>query len=648
MTVAPSVARPADKRLTTSTPRVGRVLACSPSVASAAAARGHCVSRVLPVGTAIDGRSILSPYDARGRDIAARIRLDACGRTPDGAYIRTASCLDRGSKRAHSRRIGTARDGLAIYGRRDRGGRLLRSRDLDACHGHRHRINGRSVYHYHLTRDFPYAVGCFHLKPKRPAAAVKPPSVPPPAPMPTAPAPTPTPTSTPVRPGDVTFTPALAPAFSHNIPDYAVRCTADTPVEFATTGPATVAIDDGGTARTGSIPLAPGEGFAFTVDDGARSSVHHARCLPANFPRTNFIRPGNPEIEFLITGTTDPGPGYAMIFDTFGVPLWWKHTEEIPLDLRLLDNDELAVAHFIGFGFGVDPRSAFEFRRLDGTLTARYQTIGSPTDGHDMLPLANGNVILATYAPRSGVDLRPYVDDANATVLDTHLQEIRPDGSLAWQWRSEDHMGLNETAHWEIPPTALPDGREVYDMLHFNSLELDGDGLVLSFRHADAIYRIDRATGAIDWKIGGTTTPQSLTVLGDRHSGPHLSGQHDARVLPDGTVTVYENGSFVLRGGRALRLRLDTAARTATIIEDLSDPDTPNSPCCGSARRLLGGNWLVAWGGTARISELEPDGTVTFALGFESGGFRYRAVPLLPGRITREALRAGMDAQARR
>ncbi|MGL5908804.1 MAG: hypothetical protein ACRCZP_02310, partial [Phycicoccus sp.] len=39
------------------------------------------------------------------------------------------------------------------------------SADLDACHGHVGPVlwdgEVREMYHYHLTRDYPYTVGCF-------------------------------------------------------------------------------------------------------------------------------------------------------------------------------------------------------------------------------------------------------------------------------------------------------------------------------------------------------------------------------------------------------------------------------------------------------------------------------------------------------
>lgn len=44
-------------------------------------------------------------------------------------------------------------------------GKLLANADLDACHGHTHRVklDGKTVriYHYHATLEYPYTVGCY-------------------------------------------------------------------------------------------------------------------------------------------------------------------------------------------------------------------------------------------------------------------------------------------------------------------------------------------------------------------------------------------------------------------------------------------------------------------------------------------------------
>ena len=167
-----------------------------------------------------NGIPILPALTDQGRDAVARDVQDACGGRTDGqgryAYRAGLRCLDSRAHRRHSPRIGWARDGFPIYGSRGKDGRTLRSRDLDACHGHTHviRFRGRAVrkYHYHLTSDFPYVVGCFR---GRPTAWTEPATeAPPVAPAPPA-----------LTTLDVTTTPAaMYPGFDRGVSDYVVRC----------------------------------------------------------------------------------------------------------------------------------------------------------------------------------------------------------------------------------------------------------------------------------------------------------------------------------------------------------------------------------------------------------------------------------------
>jgi len=63
---------------------------------------------------------------------------------------------------------GYALDGFGIFGMYENEN-LIASADLDQCHGHTHTIlwNGESMslYHYHVTEDSPYALGCFRGNP---------------------------------------------------------------------------------------------------------------------------------------------------------------------------------------------------------------------------------------------------------------------------------------------------------------------------------------------------------------------------------------------------------------------------------------------------------------------------------------------------
>jgi hypothetical protein len=166
---------------------------------------------------------------------------------------------------------------------------------------------------------------------------------------------------------------------------------------------------------------------------------------------------------------------------------------------------------------------------------------------------------------------------------------------------------------------------------------------VISTRYTDALYRIDRATGRVDWKLGGTHTPESLAIAGDpRYGATTFGGQHDARVLPDGTVTVYDNGTDRGRPPRDLRYRIDAQARTATLLEQLTDPEVTSSDWGGGTRKLPGGNWVTAWCHRQLVTEMTPSGKLVFRLVLVRRS-SYRVYPVLPGRLSAATLRSGMD-----
>ncbi len=104
--------------------------------------------------------------------------------------------------------------------------------------------------------------------------------------------------------------------------------------------------------------------------------------------------------------------------------------------------------------------------------------------------LPNGNSLVLVYRPRDGVDLSAHGGPANATVLDAEVQEIAPDGSVAWSWNSAGRIGIDEVQRWWdyilANPVHLEDGRTAYDVAHPNSIEPDGDGLIISLRHINA------------------------------------------------------------------------------------------------------------------------------------------------------------------
>jgi hypothetical protein len=417
-------------------------------------------------------------------------------------------------------------------------------------------------------------------------------------------------------------------------------------------GGATVSVDGGpeqGGSFTASVPLSAGQELSFTARSGQGTTSHYVRCLPPDFPSWTAARNGTPEADWYIVTPASPAP-YVIVFDNQGVPVWWMRPSMGRAgDAKLLPNRHLAWYAPVTGPFGTDANVAFEERKLDGTLVRKLSTVGSPTDQHDLQLLENGNHLLITYRPRDHVDLSPYGGPSDATVVDGEIQEINRSGTLVWSWSSKDHIALSETGRWYglevLPaPRQLGDGRTAYDIVHINALEPVGDHLLFSARYLDAVYEIDRTTGEIDWKLGGTTTGKSLTIAGDAFASQDFGGQHDVRLLADGTVTLHDNGSRYGRPPRALRFAIDTVSKTATLVEAVTDPDAPSSGCCGGARRLPGGHWVIAWGGQPLVTEIADSGERVFRLDFPANQFSYRADPVLPGKLSPSLLRSGMNA----
>ena len=76
------------------------------------------------------------------------------------------------------------------------------------------------------------------------------------------------------------------------------------------------------------------------------------------------------------------------------------------------------------------------------------------------------------------------------------------------------------------------------DFFHLNSIAATpGATLLVSSRNTWAVYDIDARSGQILWRLGGK---HSTFALG---AGTETAWQHDARELPGGAITVFDNGA---------------------------------------------------------------------------------------------------------
>jgi Arylsulfotransferase (ASST) len=203
---------------------------------------------------------------------------------------------------------------------------------------------------------------------------------------------------------------------------------------------------------------------------------------------------------------------------------------------------------------------------------------------------------------------------ASPSVLDCAIQEVDvATGKLLWEWHAIDHIAVDET--YVKPPST---DKDLFDYVHTNSISVEPDGsLLVSARNTSAVYKIDRSTGAIVWRLGGR--------LSDFRFGPGATfgWQHDVRRQADGTITMFDDESPPVPA-RALVLRVDEHARTVQLVRSFTRPRPNLVSSQGNVQALANGNVFVGWGSTPFCSEFDSSGRVVFDATFPSAVQSYR------------------------
>jgi hypothetical protein len=136
----------------------------------AVAASGSCLSMGI-IGVALNGVPIFNALDDAGRDAVAHEVQDKCNGHPQGQgvyhYHGPSGCIPGGEN--NNSLLGYALDGFGIYSGYDENGREITNAELDSCHGRTSPVlwDGKltSIYHYVMTREYPYTLGCYRGTP---------------------------------------------------------------------------------------------------------------------------------------------------------------------------------------------------------------------------------------------------------------------------------------------------------------------------------------------------------------------------------------------------------------------------------------------------------------------------------------------------
>jgi hypothetical protein len=225
---------------------------------------------------------------------------------------------------------------------------------------------------------------------------------------------------------------------------------------------------------------------------------------------------------------------------------------------------------------------------------------GYAADHHDFQITPWNTALMDIYQPVHW-DLRSVGGPADGIVYDGIFQEIDiPTGNVLAEWHSLDHVPLAESYR-------RPQGTQPWDYFHINSVDSRRRGYVLvSSRMTHAIYYVSERTGRVLWRLGGKRS--SFTG-----NATDFSSQHDAKFVDATHISVFDNGGGVGRTvhahSRAVVVRLDLAAHTATLVTDDQGLAFPFAPTQGSTQVLPDGHVFVGWAGQHAASEFDASGS---------------------------------------
>lgn len=332
-------------------------------------------------------------------------------------------------------------------------------------------------------------------------------------------------------------------------------------------------------------------------------------------PSLLFLGPG----PVSLAGSQQCGP---LTIDRGGELVWFR---PLPVGLELTNfassryRDEPVLVWWegkvfqSGYGRGEAVLLDRSYREVARVRAAR----GRSMDLHALTLTPAGTALFTCHPETVTGDLSSLGGSSDTNIFESIIQEVDiASGRLLFEWQSLQHIPVNGS----YLPLAEP-----YDYLHPNSIQQLPDGnLLISARHTWAVYKLDRRTGNVIWKLGGKGSDFKLGP------GAQFAWQHDAQQYAARVLTVFDNGSDgpteTEHQSRGLVLDIDESRRTATLGNAYTSPQRLLAGAMGSVQILASGRVLVGWGVMPHTSEFATDGTLLFDAALPKNTYSYRGL----------------------
>ncbi len=389
--------------------------------------------------------------------------------------------------------------------------------------------------------------------------------------------------------------------------------------------------------RAGGVRHAIADGFVIATPDpitttparifsGTAAQEQHFHSRTDLRPPIVTVTASSPAVapgDIFLAPYAGPGQAGPMIIDPAGGLIWFKALprSDSAADLRVQEylgkpvltwwQGDVSV-HGFGLGEGVIADSTY-----DNIAYVRAGN-GHQVDLHELQLTPQGTALVTSYFPIM-CKLSSAGGPSAGALTDSLMQEIDvKTGLVMYEWTSVDHVALSESYESaKSSTTAYP-----YDFFHLNSINVDRDGsLLVSARNTWGVYDLSPATGAINWRLGG----KKSNFKGS--TATRTAYQHDARELPDGTISLFDNGSAptVHPQSRGIVLQLNPVTGTVSLVSQLTRTPGLVVESEGNVQQLANGDWFLGWGQEPFFSELSPQGTMLFDAHFPVHSRSYRS-----------------------
>lgn len=241
-----------------------------------------------------------------------------------------------------------------------------------------------------------------------------------------------------------------------------------------------------------------------------------------------------------------------------------------------------------------------EIKKIDLLPTrGRTSTDPSALDLHEFILLDENHYIVLAYYEQAVTNVPASLNPAsNVKVVNCIIQEVR-NGQITFEWHSVDFPEFYTTS---VQNNDFSDTTKTLDYLHINGIFVDpaDDHLIVSARNTDQVFKVNRNTGNIMWRLGGNNSDFPLT---DQQK---FYRQHNATITSDGkTLLLFDNGVAGVREySRILEFNLDYLGRTVNSFKATHVPYNLFCEFMGSVQKT-DSSYFIGCGTSSRIIEVD-------------------------------------------